>query len=249
MLSINHEFTMINKKFNRQPNTKMTNNNIKPLIVINFKTYPEATGINALKLAQIIDRVQRKTNIDIIIAVQPTDIALISSHVNVPVYAQHIDPFPQGRNTGFILPEAILSAGAKGTLLNHSEHRIRIDLLEESIKRAKELGLKVITCANDPLMVLSIATFKPDYIAYEPPELIAGNVSVSESKSDEIQHAIRLLEHFRFNIPLLVGAGVKKNKDLKLAMDFGAKGVLIASGIVKAKDPEKALLDLLNGFY
>ncbi len=230
-------------------NKDLKNIQKKPLIVINFKTYPEATGLKALNLARIVDRVQRKTTIDIIVAVQATDISLIASHVNIPVFAQHFDPFLPGRNTGYLLPEAIMEAGAKGTLLNHSEHRVRIDLLEESIKRAKELGLKVIVCANDPLMVLSVASFKPDYIAYEPPELIAGNISVSESKSDEIQHAIRLLEHFKFRVPLLVGAGVKKNRDLRLAIKYGAAGVLIASGIVKAEDPEKALLDLLRGFY
>lgn len=221
----------------------------KPIVIVNFKSYIEATGASGLQLAKAIERVAKYTHLDIAVAVQPTDIFMISHQVNIPVYAEHIDPFPANRNTGFITPEAVKSSGASGTLLNHSEHRVRIDLLEQSIVRAKELGLKTVVCANDPLMVVSVSTFKPDIVAYEPPELIAGNVSVSQAKPDAIKKTIRNLRAFGMNIPLLVGAGVKKNEDVVLALDYGADGILIASGIVKAKDPEQALLDLLKGFY
>lgn len=221
----------------------------KPIIVINFKSYIEATGHAALLLAKKIERVANFTKVPIIVSVQPTDINLIANETSLDVFAEHIDPFEANRNTGFITGEAVKFAGAKGTILNHSEHRVRIDFLEKSVYRAKKLGLKTIVCANDPLMILSVSSFAPDYVAYEPPELIAGDVSVSEAKPDIIKDIVSHMKAFNIRIPLLVGAGVKTNDDLKASMKFGADGVLIASGIVKAKDPEKALIDLLKNFY
>jgi triosephosphate isomerase len=47
-------------------------------------------------------------------------------------------------------------------------------------------------------------------------------------------------------VPVLCGAGVKTGKDVRRALELGAKGVLLASGVVKAKDPRKALQDLVS---
>ena len=46
---------------------------------------------------------------------------------------------------------------------------------------------------------------------------------------------------------LLVGAGVKNGEDVRLAIELGAKGVLLASGVTKASDPKAVLLDLASG--
>jgi triosephosphate isomerase len=45
---------------------------------------------------------------------------------------------------------------------------------------------------------------------------------------------------------VLCGAGISKGEDLRAALDLGSKGVLLASGIVKAKDPKAALEDLIR---
>jgi len=45
---------------------------------------------------------------------------------------------------------------------------------------------------------------------------------------------------------VLCGAGVKTGKDVKRALELGAVGVLLASGVVKSKDPKKALQDLVS---
>ncbi len=84
----------------------------KPLIVINFKTYAQATGRAAETLAKIADMVSKMEKVPIIVAVQPTDIYRIAKSVSLPVFAQHIDPVAYGSNTGWILPEAAVDAGA-----------------------------------------------------------------------------------------------------------------------------------------
>jgi triosephosphate isomerase len=48
-------------------------------------------------------------------------------------------------------------------------------------------------------------------------------------------------------VTVLCGAGVKTRKDVARALELGTSGVLLASGVVKAKDPEKALRDLVKG--
>lgn len=48
-------------------------------------------------------------------------------------------------------------------------------------------------------------------------------------------------------LKLLVGAGVKNAADVRKSLELGAAGVLLASGVTKAKDPKAVLLDLVSG--
>ena len=155
---------------------------MKPMVLINLKTYEQGTGKAALSLARKADAVARKTKANIVLAVQPTDLARIAGEVGIPVYAQHVDPVNPGSHTGSILPEAVKEAGARGTLINHSERNIPLESIGECVARCKELGLVTVCCADTPLKAGQIAKFLPDFIAIEPPELIGGKVSVSTAK-------------------------------------------------------------------
>lgn len=219
---------------------------MKPLIVINLKTYGTGTGKKALKLAKLAEEVSISTQSKFIFCVQPADISIISSQVNMPVYAQHIDPITYGSNTGYILSESVKSAGAKGTLLNHAERKIDHRILKSSISIAKNKGLAVIACADSVKEARQIAHFNPDYIAVEPPELIGGNISVSTSKPEIITGAIKAVEKVNPKIKILVGAGIKTGLDVKKSAEFGAAGVLLASGVTKAKNPKKVLENLVS---
>jgi triosephosphate isomerase len=213
------------------------------MIITNFKTYESATGENAVKLAKIHQEVAKKTGADIRIAVQAVDIARVAKAVKIPVFAEHVDYVDFGGNTGSILPEAVKCAGAEGTLLNHSEKRLDRETLKKTIERCKEIGLTTVVCAATPKEGASFLEFKPDYIAVEPPELIGGDISVSTAKPEIIKNAVKLIGGGK----LLVGAGVKNGKDVKIAIKLGAKGVLLASGVTKAKDPKAVLMDLASG--
>ncbi|MEM3587950.1 MAG: triose-phosphate isomerase, partial [Candidatus Jordarchaeaceae archaeon] len=136
-----------------------------PVIAVNFKTYSESIGKRGLKIAKAAEEVSKRTGICIVVAPQHTDIQLIASQVEIPVFAQHIDPFPAGSHTGYILPEAVAEAGAVGTLINHSEHRLILADIDDAIRRAKEAKLKTIACSNNPEVSASICALSPDFCA------------------------------------------------------------------------------------
>jgi len=220
----------------------------KPFIVLNFKTYPEARGDNALRLAKIAEKVHKKTGINIIVCPQVLDLKTVASNVRIPVFAQHVDYNPEGKSTGSVVGEALLEANIHGSIINHSEKRIDPKELEKTIFRMKELNLKSIVCVKNDTeakKIYNLKPIKPDFIAIEPPELIGTETSVSTAKPEIIKKSVQNVR----DMPMLVGAGVKENNDLKLAMVYGAKGALLSSHYVKSSDPEKFLMDLIKGIY
>ncbi|GAF77479.1 unnamed protein product, partial [marine sediment metagenome] len=181
-----------------------------PLIIVNFKTYEQSIGKNALHLARICEKVAASCNIAV--AVQTADIYRISQCVEIPVLAQHIDNVDYGQYTGHTLPEAVKQAGAIGTLLNHSEHRLSLDIIKETIRKNK---LQIVACAPTSEIALEIAKFKPNFIAIEPPALIGGNISISTAQPELITNTVNKVKEY--NIPVLCGAGVKTTQDVKIA--------------------------------
>ncbi|MFA6528049.1 MAG: triose-phosphate isomerase [Candidatus Gracilibacteria bacterium] len=214
-----------------------------PIIITNFKTYEEGTGAKALELAKAHAKVATETGVSFGIVVQPTDLAMLSASISLPVFAQHIDPIGFGAGTGLILPDAVKGCGAYGTIINHSERRVSMEHIKTAVEIAKKLNLFTIVCAVDDKEASEIAKFGPDLIAVEPPELIGGDVSVSKANPDLIRRSVEAVGKGK----LLVGAGVKTGEDVRIAIELGAVGVLLASGVVKAKDPEGVLRELVEG--
>ena len=218
-----------------------------PAIVLNVKTYEEATGDKALDLAVLMDKIAEETGVSMAIAVQSTDIIMCAKKVNMPVFAEHIDPIKPGSHTGWTLPEAVKAAGAMGTLINHSEHRLKIADIDVCITRAKELELDHIVCSNNVTTSKAIAVFSPNFVAVEPPELIGGDISVTTADPDVISETVDVVKDIDKNVKILCGAGVKNGKDVAKAVELGADGVLLASGIVKAKNRDAVIHDLASG--
>jgi len=219
-----------------------------PVLFINFKTYEQATGENAVALAKKAEKIALKEGILIVLVVQAVDLKAVSGAVSLPVFAQHVDPVDYGSNTGHVLPEAVKAAGVSGTVLNHAENKRDNEFLEKAITRAKSVGLTVMVCAESTERAAQIAGFssKPDLIAIEPPELIGGNISVSSAQPEIITKTIEKVEAVA-SIPIITGAGIKSSEDAKIAIELGTKGVFVASGIIKAADQEKAISDLIEG--
>ena len=171
---------------------------------------------------------------------------LVAKAVKLKVYAQHVDAVDYGSNTGHVLIEAVKEAGAIGTLVNHSENRLELQKIKDIVEKCKHKMFEVLVCAQDADEVEQITRMEPTYVAYEPPELIGGDISVSSAKPEVITDSVERAS--QREIPLIVGAGVKNNVDVKVSMDLGAKGVLVASGVVKAEDKEEAVKNLISGF-
>jgi len=218
-----------------------------PNIVLNVKAYSEATGKEALEIAEIMDKVSQETGVGMAISVQATDIFLCSNKVGIPIFAEHIDPITPGSHTGWTLPEAVKAAGAVGTLINHSEHRLILADIDVCITRAKELGLDHIICSNNIATSKAIATFSPNFVAVEPPELIGGDISVTSADPGIVSGTVNALKDIDKNVHVLCGAGVKNGKDVAKSIELGADGVLLASGVVKAQDKESVIRDLALG--
>ncbi len=214
-----------------------------PFILVNFKTYIEGTGNRALDLAEKAEQVCRETGVCIGLAPQYTDIVVLARAVSLPIFAQHIDPANPGSFTGHVLPEAVKEAGAVGTLVNHSERRLMLADIEAVTTRAKELGLVSVVCTNNANVSVSAAALKPDFIAIEPPELIGTGIPVSKAKPEIVADTVELVRKINRDVTILCGAGITQGDDVAAALRLGTKGVLVASGIVKAKEPYKVLLD------
>jgi len=218
----------------------------EPIVAINFKTYVQATGEGALRIAKAAEKVYKEMGITIVVAPQLADLYRIAQEVEIPVFAQHIDPIKPGSHTGHVLPEAVKDAGAVGTLLNHSENRMILADLEAAIRRAEEVGLMTMVCSNNPKVSAAIAALNPNYVAVEPPELIGTGIPVSKAKPEVITDTVELVKKVNPDVKVLCGAGISTGEDVKKALELGTVGVLLASGVTKAKDPEKAIWDLVS---
>jgi len=214
-----------------------------PIILVNFKTYQEATGKKALKLAETAEKVSLETEVCVGLAPQLTDLAPVARLVTLPVFAQHIDPITAGSFTGHVLPESVKEIGATGTLINHSERRLKLVDIDTTIRRAREAGLVSVVCANNPAVSAAVAALKPDMLAVEPPELIGTGIPVSKAKPEVVSGTVELVKEINSDVVILCGAGITRGEDVAAALRLGTEGVLVASGVVKAKDPYRVLLD------
>ncbi|MGD6851199.1 MAG: triose-phosphate isomerase [Candidatus Bathyarchaeia archaeon] len=212
-----------------------------PVIIVNFKTYLESTGQKALQLAKQAEKAAKETGACIVVAPQPVDLAKIAEAVEIPVFAQHIDPIKPGSSTGHILAESVKEAGAVGTLINHSERQLRLIDIDGTIALCREKGLVSCVCANNPAVSAAVAALHPDITSMEPPELIGSGISVSKAKPEVITDTVNLVHKVDPNMTILCGAGISTADDVAIALKLGTRGVLVASGIVKAKDPYSVL--------
>ncbi|MFP4038673.1 MAG: triose-phosphate isomerase [Candidatus Nanohaloarchaea archaeon] len=192
----------------------------------------------ARKLSKLCKKASEKTGERVVSVPQHQDLRVCSGEV----FAQHIDPVKPGSHTGSVLAEAVERSGASGTLLNHSEKRLEREVLEESIERAKDSGLETVVCAQSPDECRELSRLNPDYIAFEPPELIGGDTSVSEAEPEMIEEAVEESE-----VDVLTGAGIKSREDVAKSIELGTEGVLVASGVVKAENQYEEILELCKG--
>lgn len=218
------------------------------LLVVNFKTYPEASGVRALALAELCAKAAARSGVEIVVCPPMVDLARVAHHVQIPVFAQHIDPVPAGKSTGHSPVEAVVAAGAKGTLLNHAEHRLKLPEIRGLVEATRQAGLQSIVCADNLAASRACAATGPDFVAIEPPELIGGEISVTTAKPGIVRGAVETIQAANPKVAVLCGAGVRSGEDVATALRLGTVGVLLSSGVVQAHDPAAALAGLLSGF-
>ncbi|MEE8132056.1 MAG: triose-phosphate isomerase [Nitrososphaerales archaeon] len=216
------------------------------LFIVNFKNYSQVAGSNSVKLAQAAEFVIRRSRVDIVVAPSAGSLAYVADAVQIPVFAQHVDHFELGSTTGFLVPEIAKSYGVSGSLINHSEHRIPTQIIERLVQRLRSLKMISVVCARTPAEVKKLAAFTPDYIAIEPPGLIGSGIAVSKAKPSVITHSIDVVNDVNPDVSVICGAGIVNSEDVSAAMQLGSRGILVASGIVKAKNWKTKIRELAD---
>jgi len=214
-----------------------------PLIVVNFKTYTSALASAAERLGKQMASVQ--TNARMVAVTSAFDLSSVSSIDGLEVWAQHLDPVGQGSHTGWLEPETAIARGASGTIINHAEHKVSIEHVRDLMAILPE-GFPVCACAADVNEARALAELGPTFIAVEPPELIGGDISVTTADPSIVSDTVAAVKEVNPNVRILCGAGVKNGQDVATAIALGAEGVLLASGVTKANDPESVLSDLVS---
>jgi triosephosphate isomerase len=217
---------------------------MKRPLIINFKNYEEASAANSIKLAKAAQKVAQKLKVETIVAPPQPALALVAKSVKIPVVCQHVDDEKQGSTTGFFVPEVAKSYGAVGSLINHSEHRIEMKSIASLVERMRKLSMTSIVCVRTPHEVMEISVFGPDFIAIEPPELIGSGRAVSKENPAIITRSI---EAAGSRSRVICGAGITDKGDVRAAIKLGSKGILIASGVVKANSWEHKIAELASG--
>lgn len=217
------------------------------MIFVNFKAYLQGTGHNAISLTKILEEVARDSQIKIIPVVQATDIREVVASTTLEVWTQKVDPVEPGAHTGSIIAEAVKEDGAVGTFLNHSESRLpNYEELARASDRAKLIELKTLIFAANIQELKDTTSLTPTYLAYEPPELVGSATTSVATRPEVIKEASEIAR--LAGLPLIVGAGVHSADDVRKCLEQGAVGIAVASDILKAQDPKRELMDLVEGF-
>ena len=216
-----------------------------PVLIVNLKEYDEVLGDRPVTIAKVARKLFDKYKINILIA--PPDPMIDNTSEITLTIAQHMEPFEPGAHTGALLAKEIKELGAIGSIINHSEKRMPPEDVKKCVDLCKQYDLISVVCAQSSKEAGEHAKFNPDFIAVEPPELIGGDVSVSTAEPEIIKNSVDEVKKNSLRTNLLCGAGVKTKDDVKKAIELGAKGVLVASGVVKSPNVEKAMEELIKG--
>ncbi len=242
----------INANNNSQiSNARSKDENEDPILILNFKNYLEVAGLASIELAKAAQQVSKSLDGRLKIVACPPQpaLSLVKENVDIPVFAQHVDDAKEGSTTGYFIPEIAKSFGAQGSLINHSEHRIeRPETIQNLVDNLRKLQMVSVVCARSAAEVADIARFKPDYIAIEPPELIGSGKAVSKEDpaivTDSIESAAKVSQEVR----VICGAGITDAADVRSALKLGAKGILVASGVIKATSWVDKISELASGY-
>ena len=212
------------------------------MFVINCKNYEEISGDKIIKFVKTAEKVSKKYKVKIAIA-PPQHLVGLVANSSILILSQHIDDSKVGSTTGFVIPELLKKSKVKGSLINHSEHRISSTEIQKLVLKLKELKMISILCVKDVAEVKKYSKLNPDYIAIEPPELIGSGKAVSKEKPELITKAAMAVKSAKNNTKLLCGAGIVSGEDVVKAIELGSKGILVASGIIKSKDWDKVITE------
>lgn len=218
----------------------------KPFFMFNPKSF--LYGEELVELAKVADEEAKKyPDLTIFVTAPFADLKAISDATErIIVTAQHMDGIEPGRGMGHVLPESIYNAGARATFLNHAERSLKLNEVVASVKRAKELEILSVVCADSIDEAKALATLSPDIILCEPTELIGTGQTSDETYIEATNKAIHEVDE---NILIMQAAGISTAEDVFRTIELGADGTGCTSGITKAENPKQMLIDMIEAAY
>lgn len=201
-------------------------------------------GEELLQLAKTADELAGEhPEITVFVTAPFADLKAISDVTeNIIVTAQHMDGIEPGRGMGHVLPESIKNAGAKATFLNHAERSINSAEIVNAVKRAKELDIITVVCADSIAEAKALATLGPDIMLCEPTELIGTGQTSDDNYIASTNEAVKAIDP---NILMMQAAGISSADDVFRTLNLGADGTGCTSGITEADNPKQMLKDMI----
>lgn len=217
-------------------------------LIINLKNYAEISGQKAVQISLDAEKVARELDVRIIISPPQVLLGLVASKTTLEILGQHVDLEQLGASTGFVIPEMLKEAGAVGSIINHSEHPIGIDIIKKLIERLRNIDLISLVCTKNLEELRAINELQPDFIAIEPPGLIGTKRSISSEKPSLIRDSFKHLSSTASRTKLICGAGINTPQDVRIALQLGSTGILAASSIVKSDGWYDKIYELAEPF-
>ncbi len=216
----------------------------KPFFVFNPKSY--LYGEDLLALAKLADDTAQRhqDEISVFVTAPFSDLSSIAAKTrSIIVTAQHMDSIRVGRGMGHVVPEAVYHAGARACFLNHAEYPLTLTKLIRAVKRAKEMNMITIVCADSLEEAEVIVKLNPQILLCEPTELIGTGKTSDASYIEMTNHAIRRVSK---DILVMQAAGISTAEDVYRTITLGADGTGCTSGIVNAQNPGKMMVDMIE---
>lgn len=213
-----------------------------PFLIVNPKSY--IYGEESIQLAKQVDSLSAEFDIDVIFTAQLVDIErIVHSTKKLFVTAQHMNGLSAGRGMGKILPDSIKNVGADAVVLNHAENPMTVYELEAAMRRADELGLLTVVCADTVLQSKAIAQLDPDVMICEPTSLIGTGTTSDDEYIIETTKAVKQVND---NILVIQAAGVTTGEDVYRVVKQGADGSGGTSGILNAPSRKEKINEMME---
>ena len=209
------------------------------IIVVNCKAYPEVMGFKVVDFCHSL-----ATLSSVIVVPSVPMLSSVGSVLPGRVCSPHVDFVSSGAYTGYVSAVELKKIGVKYVLINHSEHRVKNDVLVKTVKLCLSLNLKVIVCAQSVSEVSRFSRLGVFAVAYEPKELIGTNVSVVEKHSIQVVKSVAACK--AYGVRLFIGAGVHSASDISDAKKLGAQGIILSHAVCRSKDPQKKIKELMS---
>lgn len=212
----------------------------RPFLVVNPKSY--LYGEASLELALASDKVAADTGLTIYFTCPYADIRMIREKTeHIIVCAQSLDSLVPGRGMGRVLPESLKEAGAGAVFLNHAENPKTVAELYACIKRAGELGMITIVCADSTVEAKAVACMGADIVLAEPTDLIGTGQVADDSYTTETVKALHSIDP---DVLVMIASGVSTAEDCYNVVKLGADGTGATSGILNAPSPAERVREM-----